>query len=610
MRFEHWFYTVPLRLRSLFQRGRVERELAEEMEFHVERRIREAIANGRTPEEAHYLALHGLEQRKEECRDMRHVRFIENLIQDLRYAGRMLRKSPAFTAIATMSLALGIGANTAMFSITDALMLRKLPVRNPEQLVALNLHGDMGMAPFFPYPVFQKMRPLTQFFSDVTAVCPLDRSNVTVNGPGGGLDPAKVGVALVSGTYFSTLGASVVIGRTFTADDDRVPGGHPVTVISDRYWKRRFAQAPDVTGRTLTLNGTTYTILGVTAAGFTGDWIGEPTDFWIPIAMQSQVMLERPGLLNNQNAPWVRILARFKAGVKPQEAQAAAQLIFQQMFLGADPSPQALQQTAKIRLVLEDAARGFSPRRKSFGKPLMLLLTVVGLVMLIACVNIANLLLARSTARQREIAVRLALGAGPSRILKQLLAESLLLAAIGGAFGLLVSLWSTSVLLKIVATGPLSMDLDVHPNGRIFAFTAALCLLTGLLFGLAPAVRASRVPVSAALKGSGEGSPRWFGLGKALVVLQVALSIVLLIGAGLFARTLGALKSLDLGFDRDRVLLIWTAPGHIGRQGAALASFYEAVQTQIASVPGGLSTSPSAFGLMGNQRHRLQACAG
>src|SRR5882762_7438750 len=300
----------------------------------------------------------------------------------------------------------------------------------------------------------------------------------------------------------------------------------------------RFGREPAVVGRTLTLNGTTYTILGVTTPGFSGDWIGQPTSFWIPIAMQSQVMLERPGLLGNPNPPWVRIIARVKSGMTIAQALAAAQVLNQQILrdlAGEHPTPQTMQQIAKLRLDLDPAARGFSPQRTSFEQPLMLLLTVVGLVLLIACANIANLLLARSMARQREIAVRLALGASPSRIRKQLLTESLLLAMIGGALGLLVSLWSTNVLLKIVATGRLSIDLDVHPNGRIFAFTAALCLLTGLLFGLAPAVRASRVAVSAALNGSKEnlgGSARWFSLGKVLVVLQVALSIVLLIGAG------------------------------------------------------------------------------
>jgi predicted permease len=525
---------------------------------------------------------------------------LQRLAQDLRFGLRLMGRSKGFTAVAVLSLALGIGANTAMFSITDALMLRMLPVRNPEQLVTLS----EGPFYFFQYPTFQRFRNLKQVFSDVTAVCLIRRSNVVVNGPGGGLDAGTVGVGLVSGTYFSTLGANAILGRTLTPDDDRVPGGHAVAVVSYRYWERRFGLAPDVVGRTLTLNGTTYTILGVTAPGFSGDWIGEPTSLWIPIAMQSQVMLERPGLLDNPNPPWVRILARIKPGVTLNQAQSAVQVLNRQILLdlaGPNPTPFALREIAKLHLDVNPAARGFSPRRTAFGRPLVVLLTVVGLVLLIACANIANLLLARSAARQREIAVRLALGARRSRILRQLLTESLLLATLGGALGMLVAVWGTSVLLKIVASGRLALDLDVHPDWRVLAFTAALCMLTGLLFGLAPAVRASRVSLSPALKGSGTNSPGRFGLGKALVVSQVALSIVLLIGAGLFIRTLRNLKSQDLGFDREHVLLIWTAPDHIGRQGAALANFYETVQRQIASMPGVVSASPSAFGLMGDQ---------
>ena len=520
--------------------------------------------------------------------------------QDLRYGLRLIGRSKGFTAVAVLSLALGIGANTAMFSITDALMLRTLPVRNPERLVTLS-EGDFF---FFQYPTFQKFRNLKQVFSDVTAVCLIRRSNVIVNGPGGGLDAGTIGVGLVSGTYFSTMGANALIGRTLTTDDDRIPGGHPVAVISYRYWERRFGREPGVVGRTLTLNGTTYTILGVTAPGFSGDWIGEPTSLWIPIAMQSQVMLERPGLLSNPNPPWIRILARLHPGVTLSAAQSATQVLNQQILrdlAGPNPPPNTLREIGKLHLDVNPAARGFSPRRSSLGRPLVVLLSVVGLVLLIACANIANLLLARSTARQREIAVRLALGAGPRRILRQLLTESLLLATLGGALGILIAVWGTSALLKIVASGRLALELDVHPDGRIFAFTAALCILTGLLFGLAPAVRATRVALLTALKGSGAGSPGRFSLGKALVIAQVALSIVLLIGAGLFVRTLRNLKSQDLGFDRDHVLLIWTAPDHVGRQGASLATFYETVQSQISTLAGVVSASPSAFGLMGSQ---------
>jgi predicted permease len=542
---------------------------------------------------------------------------VEILFNDLRYGLRMMRRSPGVTAVAILSLALGIGANTAIFSVVDALMLRTLRVRSPEQLVELRKTSDSssGYNPWFGYLEFEKIRDRTEVFSSIAAINLLDRSNSgTVNGPDAGLDSGRLSVGLVSGTYFDTMGADAVRGRALAVYDDQAPGGHPVTVISYGYWKRRFALAPDVVGRTLTLNGTAYTILGVTQSGFSGEWVGQPTDLWIPMAMQSQAMPDRPGLLSNdKNRSWLRVLGRLKPNVTIQQAQAAVDVTYAQIereSVGANPTPQEVERIAGRHLGLESAARGYSPQRRDFAQPLGILMIIVVLVLLITCANMANLLLARSAARQREMAVRMAIGAGRMRIVRQLLTESILLAMMGGLIGLLLAVWGTNSLSTLTAQGPArmgsnwvahSVSLEVRPDARILAFTIAACVLTGILFGLAPAFRGSKVALSPALTGRGadsHGAGRRFGLRKMLVILQVALSLPLLVGAGLFVRTLRNLQSQNLGVDQEHLLMIWTAPEQTGRVGAALADLYPVVQERLSRLPGVLSVSPSTQGLL------------
>jgi predicted permease len=524
--------------------------------------------------------------------------------QDIQYGLRGMRRSPGFTAAAVLSLSLGIGANTAIFSVFDRLMLRALPVTDPERLVTFREAGETATE---SYPTYQRLRDGTDGFSSMAAVCDLDRSNLTVNGIGDGMghpgeEPGVVRVGLVSGNYFATLGVTAALGRTLTAEDDRVPGGHPVTAISYAFWKRRFRQAPDVLGRTLSLNGTTYTVLGVAKPGFSGDLVGHPTDLWIPLAMQSQVVLERPGLLTNANPPWLRIIARLRPGVSLPQAQAPLDVVYRRALAERlNLTPAMMREGERAHLEVQPASRGFSPDRQIFAQPLAILMIVVGLVLLIACANIANLLLARSQARQREMAVRLALGARSGRILRQLLTESLLLAALGGGSSLVVAVWGAGALEAMVAAGPEPVKLDLQVDGRILAFTGVLCLFTGVLFGMAPAWRGSQASLTPSLnrRGAHSGGRRGFGLGGLLVVSQVAGSLLLLTGAGLFVQTLRNLKSQELGFDRERVLLVWTAPGHAGLEGKKLAALFAAVQERISALPGVLSASPSAFGLMG-----------
>jgi predicted permease len=345
-----------------------------------------------------------------------------------------------------LSIALGIAANTAIFSVINALMLEKLPLKDSSRVVAFHVTGGSDRSNAWSrvsYLWFEWWRDRTPVFSDLSATCLLDRFNVTINGPGGGFDPGQVRVELVSGNYFSILGVDAAIGRSLTPDDDRVPGGHAVAVISDAYWNRRFARSPSVIGRTLTLNGTTYTILGVAPRGFTGEWVGRPVDLWIPIMMQQQVMPEEAGGVLDPwaSTAWVRIVARLKPDVSVAAAEAATTAVFQQIWREWSQHLNYKSQPADEhrRIELLPAAEGHSDQHQSLSRFLTILMIVVGLVLLIACVNVAHLLLARSAVRQREIGVRLAIGAGPSRIVRQLLTESLLLSAVAGTLGLLAA---------------------------------------------------------------------------------------------------------------------------------------------------------------------------
>ncbi len=602
-------------------------EIVEELSQHLEDRYAELISGGATEDEAARVALAELSEcallRQELCRIEQPVKHesavlgamrmntLKDFWQDLRYGLRLLRKNPGFTTVAVLSLALGIGANTAIFSVIDALMLKTLPVSRPEELVTFRWDdGSSGPASSFytfTHTIFEKMRDRNQVFSGVSGSWVIGRSNVTINGPGGSLDPVPVAVGLVSGNYFSTLGINAIAGRTFTPNDDRAPGGHPVVVVSHGYRRRRLASASEVVGRTIRINETTYTIIGVTPRGFSGEWVGSPADLWIPYQMASQVMPEVPG------GPWrfpARLVARLKPGMTIKQAQAAAQIFYRQLIIevaGPNPTPDQAGRIAQARLSLLPAARGLSTAQgDSYRQPLAIVMAVAGLVLLIACANVANLLLARSTNRQKELAVRLAIGAARARVVRQLLTESILLATIGGAIGVLIAFWGTSALAATVARGPVQLAaqtsgiaLDLQPDARSLAFNAALCLLTGILFGLAPALRASNVSLSPALseRGSGSGGGR-FSLGKALVVSQVAISLLLLVGAGLFLRTLHNLKSEDLGFDRRNLLLVWIATGQTGRQDTSMADLWHTVQERLSALPGVVSASAINGGML------------
>src|SRR5262245_7963139 len=406
-------------------------------------------------------------------------RWEDDMIQDLRFGLRMLLKNPGFTLIAVITLALGIGANAAIFGLFDALMLKTLPARKPEQLVLFKRIESSNRAFYdLAYPMYERLRDQSQVFSEVAANWLIERSE-TADSPGA--DPGQVRVGMASGNYFSTLGVEAAVGRTFTPDDNRAPGAHPVAVISYGYWERRFARAADIVGRTLTLAGATYTIIGVTPRGFSGEWVGRPADLWAPFMMASQVMPEVPG-----GPPRFPALAigRLKPGVTRPQAQAASQLIYQQVLreeAGPNLTPQQVRFIEGRRIELESAASGYSAQRQILARPIQILAGMAGLVLLSVCANIATLLLARAASREREMAVRQALGAPRLRIVRQLLTESLLLGGLVGAFGLLFAVWGAGLLTTTLAAGPLSagieensLSLDLRLDWRLIACAATL----------------------------------------------------------------------------------------------------------------------------------------
>ncbi len=554
-----------------------------------------------------------------------------NLPQDLRYAIRILRRNPLFTAVAVSSLGLGIGANTAIFSLIDKVMFRLLPVKAPADLVLFSRA--------FPYPRFEQFRDTNEVFSGMTAVCALDQVKTDGSEAGAhmpGFQADRLTGRIVSGTYFAVLGVDAILGRTLTRDDDKIAGGHPVVVISYGLWKRRYALDPSVIGKTIHLGPgrlvwgaslgrenpavamkgrptfTPFTVIGVTSPDFFGETVGDAPDFWVPMAMQAQLMAGRDWLTRRE-AGWVRIIARLKSGLSAAQAEASLNVLFHHLLtqdVGGNITEEIRRYIRDAKIGLLPGGRGFIREEhgknsyaslREFFEALWILMAVVGAVLLIACANIANLLLARATARRKEIAIRLSLGAGRWRLVRQLLTESLFLAALGGILGLILAAGG-SYLLVNMASGFLSSPIAIrfNPDVRILAFTGAVSLLTGIVFGLAPAFRATALDVNSSLKDSATGvggSVQGFGLRKALVTAQVALSLLLLIGAALFVRSLQNQRAVDIGYARENLVLIRVDPITSGYKGVDLSNLVERLRTRFASIPGVREVSYSENGL-------------
>src|SRR5437667_3052704 len=519
------------------------------------------------------------------------------LLQDLRYGLRMLATNPGFTAVAVVTLALGIGANTAIFSLIDAVLLKTLPVTHPEQLVLLRWESPHVVTDSLPYPTFAQLRDSTHVFHGMFAFCDL-RLATDLNG--------KPGIAsgqVVSGSFCSVLGVQAIAGRTFTSEEDRVPGGDPVAVISYRYWKRQFGLDPAAVGKSVTLNGLPFTIVGVTPPGFDGVSVGGTQDIWVPMMMQAPVMNGRM-LLNDPKGWFFEIMARRKPGVSLEQATASLNVAYQQLArqeTGARITREVERELASQKIRLLPASKGLSDLRERFTQPLLVLMTLVGLVLLIACANVASLLLARASARQKEIAVRAALGAGRVRIIRQLLTESLLLAALGGLVGLLFARYGDDLLLALPFVNGRPLVITLRPDGTTLVFTACVALLATVLFGCAPAWNAGRIDLNAALNantrsvatGAGSQRSRW-GLRKLVVIGEVALSLLLLAGAGMLVRSLLKLRDVNPGFNQDRVLLFRVDPTLVGYRGNQLANLYKQLADAVATLPGMRSVSLSA----------------
>jgi predicted permease len=526
------------------------------------------------------------------------------LFQDLQYALRMLRKSPVFTAVAVMTLALGIGANTAIFSLVNAVMLKMLPVKNPGELVVVGdpkdvHHRSMGdpSVELFSYPLYRDLSSGNGVFSGMLASGEAHRLRVTPADSSSQIAGGVTGV-LVSGNYFSVLGVNALYGRVLTPDDDTVPGANPLAVVSYDFWKQHLGQTPEAVGRVIRINDSAFTVIGVTPPGFFGDTVGDQQDMWIPVSMQQQIIPGR-AWLDNYEASWLHCIARLKPGVSVEQARANLNVLLQQMIagpLGTKLNKDDRENLKQSKIKVTAGGGGFSQLRGDFEQPLLLLMTIVGLVLVIACVNVANLLLARATARQKEIAVRMAIGAAPGRVIRQLLTESVFLAFAGGALGLLIAHWGTAALLLLSRTNDLQASLDL----RVFAFTAAVCLITGILFGLIPALRSRKISVAFTLKSgaqSGSGGRGGWNWGKALVTGQVALSLLILFAAGLLVRSLRNIRNVDLGYNREHILVVSTDPLSAGYDHLRITQFGNQLTEQFARIPGVRAATYSKNGL-------------
>jgi len=697
------------------RRKRILEELDADIRDHIARETQDNIERGMSPEEARYAAMRkfgNVTRVKEETREVWTFVWLEQLAQDIRYGLRMLRKSPGFSLVAILTLALGIGANTAIFSLMDAVMLRSLPVDNPSQLVLLqwgarnspNVHGyqsagdcvnDMRLGAknpggcSFSEPMFREIAQ-ANLFSGAAAFANTGRLNLTGNG-----SASVINGQLVSGDFFRTMGLKAATGRLLDATDDK-PAAAPVAVLNYGYWQSAFGGSRGVVGRTIELNNVPFTIIGVAEQRFTGITPGSDYDVWLPLS-DAQRITDTMRWRDRQNDVsywWLTIIGRLKAGTQLAQAQAPVSGLFRnEMLHGAVPlfheggaagtpapalnapaggngarvmsaasqrapgpnpvqrqrqtvgapmppsagnkpvimaAPQAAggqrlafagaprgSETASGLKTLSTAAdnpeitlvfaqSGLTGTRTRYSNPLYVLMLAVGIILLIACANVAGLMLARAAARQKEMAVRLALGAGRARIVRQLFTESIMLSVLGGALGILFAYWGAHAIISFVSSNqPRPLGFAAGVDLRVLGFTVAVSLLTGILFGIAPTLRSMRVDLTPALK-EGEGSStrsvrgggKWFSIGNALVVAQVALAIVVLVGAGLLVRTLANLRNVDVGFDSHNILIFAIDPTLIGYKGPQADRLYRDLQGRLSETPGVKAASYSMMPLL------------
>ena len=612
----HWITNLMIGLKSIFQKQRVERELDEELQSYVEASAAHKQIAGMTAEAAHRAAMVEVGSRnavKHQVWSSRWESSLEGLLQDTRVSLRMLAKSPAFTAIALLSLALGIGGNTAIFTLINQVMLRNLPVRNPEQLVTFG-HAtdggeaggiDMGSYGLFPWYVARQLQADPGPFQGIASLCSFsDKVSIRLPAAGGAADsgaPAILAPAsLVSGNYFSVLGAQPFMGRAITTSDDATPGSEAVVVLSHHFWQQSLSSDPAILGKTISINGSPFNVIGVMPPAFHGIKREiEPPDLWAPMTMQA-VILKQPSMLTPGGGLYfLDVFGRLSSqAATHKSAWAQSQNWLDQQIRtairaeeGAKVTPARLQEISRVTVPLVYAARGASLLREQYGDSLTILMGVVALVLLIACANLANFLLARAAARKREIATRLALGSSRARIVRQSLIETLLLSLTGGVLGLGIAFAATRLLIGFVSQGNAYIAMDPAPDTTVLLFTLGLSLLTGILFGLAPALAAARTGAASNLsagsrtaQSSGGKSARFWP--KTLVTVQVMLSLLLLVGAGLFLRTLRNLQSQDYGFERSHLLLAEFNAKLAGYKPSQTPDLHQRLIERLSALPG------------------------
>jgi putative ABC transport system permease protein len=573
---------IRLRIRSLFHSRRIDQELDAELREHLERQVQCNLAAGLSPHDARHAALRefgNLPLIQEQVRDMRRVNWIEDLRRDLAYAIRSMRRAPGYTAVAALSLALAIGANTAIFSLVNVLMLRDLPVRNPHELVEIGPDN-------FSYPFYEEVRDQNTVFSDVLAISST-AVRATID------DAARLPIGrFVSGNVFQSLGLSPAVGRLLSPDDDRFDAaeGSTLTVIGYELWQHEFGGDRQIIGRTLTIETVPFTIVGVLPRTFDGVTVGRRDDFFIPIA--SEPRLHRDSWLRKHAFGWLKIVGRLESATPQETAKADLQLIFRRYVedTASSSSETTTQRRARAdRLTIESARAGLSAPRREFLRPVLLLMGAVGLVLFIACANVVTLLLARGMARRREIGLRLAIGASRGRLVRQLLTETAALGLLGGAIGFAVATWGTRLLAVFIADGDPTISFDIAPDSRVLAFTGVISLGSALVAGLVPALRATRTNVTEGMRHDGRtlnvsrSTTLWT---RMLIAAQVALSLLLLTGASLLIASLRNLREFDAGFDRDHVFLMGLSPDRAGYTGDRQWAYYRQVLERARNTPG------------------------
>jgi predicted permease len=573
------------------RRNRFEDEMRAEMAFHLQAYIDDLIARGVAPAEAERRArmeFGTVDALKEDCRQSRRLQLLDTTRQDLRYAWRMMRKTPGFTAAAIISLGLGIGANTAIFTLVDAVMLRTMPIADPDRLFYLAHGSGDNPGTSSNYGLFEQYAALTDVFDGVTAYT---TNGFKVTTPDG---IESVDGLWVSGNFHAVAGVPIALGRGFAAERDRDVGGSMIAAISDHYWARRFNRAPDVLGQTLVLNGKTVTIVGVTAPEFTGLQPGTRPDITLPLSIR---VIEEKNFLDQRDT-WtsLAILGRLKAGVSEAQATAAADVALQQ-YMAREENRWIVERNPEAFTAarLLPASRGSRSLRQRYATPLIVLMALVGLILLIAATNVANLLLVRGEARSKEVAIRLCVGGGRRRLIRQFLTESLLLAIFGALLGFVLAQWGTQAIMAFFESLEQPVFLDVAPNSRVLAFTTAVTLVTGLLFGLLPAFKSTHLDLTPALKDGGVrsvSSRRWI-TGHALVISQLALGVVVIAVASLLGRSLYNLKTLDAGFRGTRVLVFTLDSYGTGMNAERRVAVYMDLLNRLRTLPGVITVAAS-----------------